>query len=363
MDNLDKKKIIFLIQGTGRGHISQALAIKEILDSIGYKLEACILGTTKGKIIPQYFYDNIGSKVYEMESPQFYTSNNKSLNITKTIVKNLKKVKEFKKSVSKIDTIINEIKPDLIINFYEFLSGLWKLSHKNKYLMISIGHQYLFDKKDFEFPDKNYLQQFLLKLNNNITSIGSKEKWALSFYGNKDTKKIKIIPPIIRNEVTIKKTIDGDFYMAYLCNEGYLEEIKNIANKYKNEKFEVFINVNNKQIINNLTINPLSDSIFLDKLSKCKGLITTSGFETVCEAAILNKPCLLVPMENHYEQKCNAFDAQKINGGLFSNFYDFDNFRDYVNIHTENESFKYWSSFNKKMLIYRIKSVIYNNEN
>lgn len=316
------KKVLILSNGEGRGHLTQVLSFKSILQDSEYEIVGCILGSTEGKKIPAYFKNNIEVPVWEIETPQFIKNGNKSLSISKTILHNIFKIGKFNKSLNQIQHIVESVKPDIIINFYEVLTGLWCLKYKNDIPVISIAHQYLLNHSSFKFPDNIFFNILSLKFMNKLTSYGSKEKWCLSFYDTNNENNLKIMPPLLRSEIFDKEVSKEDFILVYLCNEGYLSDIKNIA-KCSNENFKVFINVDKQySLLPNLTVYPLSDKDFLEEMSKCKAIMMTSGFESVCEARYLNKPCLLVPIENHYEQKCNAFDAQISDIGEFSESFD-----------------------------------------
>jgi len=45
-------------------------------------------------------------------------------------------------------------------------------------------------------------------------------------------------------------------------------------------------------------------------MAGCRAVMCTAGFESVCEAAFLGKPVLMVPLEGHDEQRLNARDAE-----------------------------------------------------
>jgi len=76
-------------------------------------------------------------------------------------------------------------------------------------------------------------------------------------------------------------------------------------------------------------------------MAKCKGLVTTAGFESVSEAMFLRKPVLMIPVKGHFEQFCNSRDAFKIGAGIFSEkfeinkltdsfFYDYEKMKGYI---------------------------------
>ena len=120
-------KIIIFCQGEGRGHLSQAITLTNILKRDKHKIEHCFIGR---KDIPNYF--NV-SETTTINSPGFVQKNNK-VNLFKTIVKGIISLPKVRKSLKEINNIIEEKKPDLILNFYEPLCGLWKKKYKSNIL-------------------------------------------------------------------------------------------------------------------------------------------------------------------------------------------------------------------------------------
>lgn len=349
------KKILIIANGEGRGRLTQVLTfIKIIENSSEYEIVSTILGTTINKKIPKYFEDKIHN-LYKIETPQFYKNNDKSISLFKTFYKNLFNIKTFYNSASDIQKIVDDNKPDIIINFYEIMTGIWNFRFKTNIPIVSIAHQYLLEHSSFKFPD-NDLNRYNIFMINFLTSIGSNEKWCLSFYKTNDEKDLKIIPPLLREEIYDKKIENVNYILVYLCNEGYLEDIKNIALEYPSEFFKVYLNIDKQiDLLENLSINPLSDVNFLNDMSRCKGIMMSSGFESVCEAKYFNKPCLLVPIENQYEQYCNSFDAKKINGGIYSKKFDFSILLKYISdYNTDNSEYVSWLKSCNSKIIYML---------
>jgi UDP:flavonoid glycosyltransferase YjiC (YdhE family) len=59
-------------------------------------------------------------------------------------------------------------------------------------------------------------------------------------------------------------------------------------------------------------------------MARCSALVCTAGFESVCEALYFSKPVMLIPVEGHFEQYCNARDTARIGAGVYSKHFDFD---------------------------------------
>ena len=72
----------------------------------------------------------------------------------------------------------------------------------------------------------------------------------------------------------------------------------------------------------NLHFHEIDDKAFIEALISCKALISTAGYETICEAMYLGKPVLMVPVRNHFEQYLNSIFFEKSGAGFRSNFYD-----------------------------------------
>ena len=69
----DKKRFVFLVQGEGRGHMTQAISLYQILEKNGHEISHVFIGRSKRRKIPAYFYESIRSPITELDSPNFIT--------------------------------------------------------------------------------------------------------------------------------------------------------------------------------------------------------------------------------------------------------------------------------------------------
>ena len=67
---------------------------------------------------------------------------------------------------------INTLQPDVIVNFYESITGLYYFTTRSSIPCISIGHQYLLLNKNFVTINEKAIDRFLLNINTKITSYG-----------------------------------------------------------------------------------------------------------------------------------------------------------------------------------------------
>ncbi|WP_258101592.1 glycosyltransferase family protein [Marinoscillum pacificum] len=344
-------KYLFLIQGEGRGHMTQALALAKILRSQNHEITRVIVGKSKRRNIPQFFIDKIGCELEHLDSPNFVTDKNqKSVKPFRTIVYSLLKSQKYIKSINRIDEIVKEDQPDVIINFYDFLGGLYNFSRRPKAKFVCIAHQFLIAHPEFEFPPKRQLDKISLQMGNRIASLGADKILALSFqhFDYDHRKKLVVVPPLLREEVKSKTPTSGDHYLVYMVNPGYATEVDQFHQNNPEQSLHCFWDKSDKpetyQVDDSLTYHQLNDEKFIDKMANCQGYVTTAGFESVCEAMYLGKPVLMVPVAGHYEQACNAVDAKKAGAGIFSDRFDIGLLKEYIPRHENIQSkFQNWA--------------------
>lgn len=321
---------LFIIQGEGRGHMTQAIALAQVLNTMGHQVSAVCIGTSKRRAIPDFVKNAFTIPIHQFESPNFYTDKkHKGIKIGKTITNNLIKSKDFIKSLEKIHALVSEYDPDIILNFYDILGGLYNLLYRPKGQFWVIGHQYLSEHRSFVFAKGFRLEKYLFKLNNQITALGADKKLALSFRPLEDEpkKKIVVLPPLLRKDLKNLTRQQGDFYLTYMVNHGYSEEVMNFAKRNPKIKIEAFWDKKEAgkefKALDNLTFHQVDDRLFLEKMATCKGLVSTAGFESICEAMYLGKPVMFIPVQGQYDQLCNALDAEISGAGVQHTSFDF----------------------------------------
>lgn len=354
-------KYILTVQGEGRGHMTQAITMYDMLIEQGHTICAVIVGSRSNREIPNFFYKRIQAPIIQIPSPNFITDKkNKSINITKSVIFNLFKITKYRKSLNQIDELVNKYKPDTIINFFDLLTGLYFRIHKPKAKLVCIAHQYIYLHPDFEFPEGNEIDRFLIKYYTKLTTIRSSKNLALSFYNlHIKNENVIIVPPLLRKEIFKLESKQEDFFLVYLVNNGYFEEIIEWHKTNQNIKIHCFTdnaekiksnyNYNKEKII----VHAINDTLFLEMMSKAKGIASTAGFESVCEAMYLGKPVMMVPIKGHYEQFCNSRDAYKAGAGIYADKFDLsklDNFS--ITFDSTSHFFKNWIA-NAKFRIYK----------
>lgn len=323
-------KFLFIVQGEGRGHMTQAISFSNMLRKEGHELSAVIVGKSKRRKIPEFFSKQIQAPIHSVESPNFVTDKEeKQVLIGKTIVQNLQKVSLFLKSLKQIHQVVKEHKPEVILNFYDLLGGIYNFTYRPKARFWAIGHQYLSKHPDFPFAESKGFAKECFQINTWLTALGAEKKLALSFrrLASPIHTDIIVVPPLLRAEVKSLSTSNEGFYLAYMVNTGYAKEVISFAKKNPSLKIKAYWDkkdaAETEQPLPNLTLHQVNDQGFLKDMAACKGLVCTAGFESICEAMYLGKPVMVIPVKGQYEQACNALDTLKSGVGITSNNFDF----------------------------------------
>lgn len=341
-------KVLFIVQGEGRGHLTQAITLEEILRRNGHEVVEVLVGKSNTRRLPGFFNRSIQAPVKRFLSPNFLpTPANKRVSLSRSIVYNLIHIPTYLRSICYIHRRIHETEADLVINFYELLTGLTYFIFRPFVPQISIGHQYLFLHSEFEFPRKSPVSLMLLRFFTRLTCIGAIEKLALSFRPmEKDEKAhIRVVPPLLRREVFYYEATAGDYVHGYMVNAGFGESITQWHKQHPEVPLHFFWDKPDEEevcrIDETLSFHQLDDEEFLRYMSGCRAYATTAGFESVCEAMYLGKPLLMVPA--HIEQDCNAYDAARGGAGIISDGFEVDRLLEFAhNKYQPEEDFRSW---------------------
>ncbi|MCP4459004.1 MAG: glycosyltransferase [Cytophagales bacterium] len=340
-------RFFFIVQGEGRGHMTQAMALSTMLRSNGHQICRVVVGESNRRIIPKFFFEGIGAPVAQVASPNFITdSENRSVKLWSSIIMAFSNLGEYRRSIRTIHRYVKEDQPDVIINFYDFVGGIYNKLKSPSSNFICIAHQYLAGHSSFEYAKGGVFDKVTFRLGNWLTSLGADKRLALSFQEYSD-EKMKVVPPLLRKDVQELNMTNEGHLLIYLLNYGYAREI----DKFHQDNPEIVLHcfwdkpdtATELKVDATLTYHQLDGEKFLRRLSSCHGYVTTAGFESVCEAMYLNKPVMIVPVQGHYEQACNALDATIAGAGVSVESFDLSIFLDYLPNHkTDHGKFKDW---------------------
>ncbi|MFT4224432.1 glycosyltransferase family protein [Dysgonomonas sp.] len=360
-------KYLFIVQGDGRGHMTQAIALSEMLRRNGHEVVEVLVGKSKTREIPEFFYRRIGAKCRVYDTPSFiFKKNQKHIHPLKTLIYNInpKRLKKYKKSIEMIDRRIKKTTPDVVVNFYEILAGLSHLRFSIEVPFINIGHQFLIKHPDYMHAKGDGQGMMLFRLHTLLCGIGATKTLALSFYPLKDNipQRIAVVPPLLRKEVLELTPGSGDYILGYMLNQGYENEVREWHRDNPDAELNFFWDkkgVESEVVLGKgLTMHQLDDKKFLQYMAGCKGYITTAGFESICEAVYLNKPVMMIPV--HIEQEVNAADAESAGCGITGTSFNISRLNQYIESYKgdNNRQFRDWVDCGEELFLKHLTTLV-----
>lgn len=281
-------KILFAIQGTGNGHLSRARDVYPELCKYG-EVDVLISGIQADVDVPF-------PVKYRLYGMSFIFGSKGGVDMLKTA----KKLKLFK--------LIKDIRQlpvedyDLVINDFEPVSA-WACKMKRK-PCIGLSHQAAVMAPNAPQPEKgDWRGEVVLKHYAPVTA-------AYGFHFRRYSN--NIFTPVIRKEVRDIAPTDEGHYTVYLPAYDDETMVQHLSH-FTDVTWQVFSKHNKEPFsFKNVHIQPIENTAFIKSMAASTGVLCGAGFEGPAEALYLGKKVMVVPMQDQYEQQCNAAAAAQI---------------------------------------------------
>lgn len=126
---------------------------------------------------------------------------------------------------------------------------------------------------------------------------------------------VKVVGPMLREEVTHITPADGDFLLCYF-NKGEHQYRAHIDRALRLLDCPVVIyGTPHRGTVDNLDFRAPSNEWFLRDLASCKAVLSTAGNQLIGEALHFRKPFLAAP-EEAFEQRLNAYMIERMGIGM-----------------------------------------------
>ncbi len=304
---------MFIVQGEGRGHLSQALALREHLAEAGHTVEKVFVGCSGRRSLPDYFLEGFREQPECFASPYFlHTPNKKGIYVGRTILFNLLRAPRYICAVKRLRREIGTLGPDVVFNFYDGIGALALKRGIPPVKRMGIGHHFFLHLDGYRCNGGNPLHKWFLGFHTRLVMRSCDQVLALSFRESPGSERISVVPPLVRRSFRESGHKPGNRYLVYLLQEGFVTDLIALARNDPSFRADLFSDLPaGTRVPEGICLHPFSDKLFREKMASCKGLITTAGFDTVAEAAYAGIPLGVVPVRNHFEQRCNSVDAEQ----------------------------------------------------
>ncbi len=344
-------RVAFVVQGEGRGHLSQALALREMLEAAGHRVVGVLAGTSERRPLPPYFAEGMGMEPVPFPSPTTVPGpEGTDVSILRTVGHTLRRLPAYRNAIPGIRRALAPMAPDLVVNFYDALGGLAVAPLVSRGVpVVAVGHQYLLGHPGAPHPPTRPLQLLTFRTLNRLSAPRAVQRLALSFrrLSEEEGSRTRVVPPLLRRRVLEATPESGEHLLIYILNHGYGEEVARWHADHPDVVIHGFWDRPGapleERIRTNLTFHRLSDTRFLELMRSCRGFVGTAGFESVAEALWLGKPVMVVPTGNQVEQAWNAREAVVAGAGIAAERFDLTPFLQYLPGHRDvSRGYRKW---------------------
>jgi uncharacterized protein (TIGR00661 family) len=329
--------------------MTQAMSVKEMVEKAGHQVVCAALGLGANQTAPPYFLAAMKMPVMTIPTLVFSFKDNRKVNLPSSVAGVVRSIPAYRRGVAALRAAVREHQPDVILNFFEPLTGLYALTCRRRPPVVAVAHQFMCWHPAYVRAPGLRLQQLAMK--GYVRMVGSASTWlALSLYEAPDlpAKKLTVCPPVLRRQLfALQPNPNGVFVLVYLLNYGYADQILEWHKKHPQTLLHCFYNKPDAppelRYDDTLVFHRLDGEKFLRMMAECKWVACTAGFESLAEAAYLGKPLFLVPVENHIEQQINAIDAVRAGLGVADTSFNFDRLAELPD-RLDNAKYRAWLS-------------------
>jgi uncharacterized protein (TIGR00661 family) len=344
-------RVAFLVQGEGRGHLSQALALREMLEARGHRVVGVLAGTSERRPLPSYFAQGMGMEPLCFPSPTTVPGRRGTgVSMPRTVAYNVRRLSAYGRAIPGIRRALVQMAPDLVVNLYDALGGLATASPDFQGVpVVAVGHQYLLGHPGAPHPPFRPLQLLTFRTLNRLSAPPGVPRLALSFrrLPEEGGSQTRVVPPLLRRRVLEATPEPGEHLLVYILNHGYGEAVARWHARHPEVVIHGFWDrpgaPMEERVRTNLTFHRLSDTRFLELMRSCRGFVGTAGFESVAEALWLGKPVMVVPTGNQVEQAWNAREAVAAGAGISADEFELTPFLEYLPRHRDiSRGYRKW---------------------
>ncbi len=308
-------RILYGVQGEGRGHSSRSRIIIENLVVHGHQVK--ILTSHKGyDYLSRYFPD-----VIRIMGLGFVFDGDR-LDVLKTLKKNIQDGStEAGRTLKTLVTTLREYKPQVAITDFEPFVPYAKTLDGLPFL--SIDHQHVLSHCRLEYPYA-WRPDFMSARGVVDAMYQLADHYYVTTFFFPEIKpryrsRSMLVGPILRREVLEQKTAsgvgraEGPIIVYATTSEARLaiELARRTGYRFLAYGFQ------REGEDGNILFKPPSTSGFLNDVAGARAIITNGGYTLMSEALYLGKPIYSIPIAGQFEQMINGYYLEKLGYGLF----------------------------------------------
>lgn len=328
---MSRLSVTFLVQGEGRGHLTQALATARHLRDAGHDVRQVLVGRSPYRSLPSYFAQEIDAPLMTFEAPvQVPDGAGRGVSVSASARDAARRLPDFLRAVRRIHEATDQAQ--VVVNFFDLLGGISRVLFRTRAPAVSVAHNYVFLHPALAHaPGQPHVRALVLGYAR-ATALRSAPRIALSFDPLPDApdRRLVVAPPLLRVGLDARAPRDEGYLLAYALNPGYGDLLADWHRRSPAVTVHCYLDGGAAALAAEpaagFHAHALDQEGFLRHLEGCRAYVGTAGFESICEAFHLGKPALVIPTAGQFEQSLNAWDAARVGAACPGGYEELDTF-------------------------------------
>ncbi len=327
------RRILYGVQGEGRGHAARSLEVIGALIKQGHS----VMLFTGGDALP--ILHGLSVELREVPLLRYFYHRCGRMSPWLTFKENFPLafgcLTGLGKKFNSLQSMAKRFRPDLVI--CDFEPYVAKIAYQMRIPHIALNHQHFL--LETKIPSlKSIPKNLALILNQVMTYLlsGKPDRIITSSFFHfppKPNSRALFVGPLLSPLLRAFRGKRGKHVTVYLKNAKMLPVFLRVAGLLSHQKFELFTSssLDDLHIPRNVHTHAIDRKRFLESLASSKALLATAGNQMVGEAFYLRKPVLVIPEPGVLEQELNAlalehsqcgewFYLQNLNVNVLRNF-------------------------------------------
>jgi uncharacterized protein (TIGR00661 family) len=298
--------ILYGVNGEGAGHSTRAKEVLTHLVAQGHNVHVASFDRGLQNLKDKF-------QVTQIYGLRFAYVNNR-VRYKRTIAKNLITVPQARKSLSRLNALVDQLSIDLVITDFEPMTC--HIGHRRHLPVISIDNQHCLTNAVVSYPTQYRRDAAAAKIVTRLMTPRANAYLVISFFTAPIRKRNTFLfPPLLRQEILNASPTAGDHILVYVTSPA--PDLAALLGSVRARFIAYgFGREGNNENGNVMFKKPSLDGFFVDLVS-AKAVIANSGFSLVTEALHLGKPYLAVPVSHQFEQIFNAYWLEKSGYGAY----------------------------------------------
>ncbi len=301
-------RILYAVNGDGYGHATRAHSVAAALLQRGHRVR--FLASLRSA---EYLRSAFPGLVDETFGLCIRYTQGRAERI-RTLLDNLRRAtSEWSAGRSAIRRAFREFRPELVVTDFEPLTVFY--ARRFDVPFVSVDNQHLLTHCDVDRPAglrRDVMNAYLtIRL-----YYGGARRYLIPTFIRAPVRyqPAEVVDPILRPMVYDQRTVRGDFLLAYKGAGGDHDQFRETIESFSRVPVRAYgFGITGQR--GSVTFKAPSVEGFLGDLSQCGGVISSAGHSLACECLHLEKPMLLVPIAQQFEQTLNAYHVEKLGAG------------------------------------------------